>query len=96
MDQLNKAAEEARKKSKRKNEMTYYEYLERLLLMNTDSYLYTIDEARKMLRIDRDKFVRLYIKTQKIPVTLLEGGKTMIRHSDLKEYLQKQQRFYVG
>lgn len=96
MNQPGNIHTEAVRKSKRKKEMTYYEYLERLLLMNTDSYLYTIDEARKMLRVDRDKFVRLYIKTQKISLTLMEDGKKMIRHSDLKEYLQKQQRVYVG
>lgn len=80
--------------SKRKRPLTLYEYTERLLLMNCDSYLFSIDDARRLLRISRDKFVNQYIKTQKIPVTLLEDGKIMIRHSDLKKYLDEQQRIY--
>lgn len=65
------------------------------LLMNSDNYLYSINEAKTMLRMDRIKFVNTYIKTKKIPVTVLEDGKLMIRNLDLKLYLEQQQRIYT-
>lgn len=67
----------------------------KLALMNQDNYLFSINEAKTLLRIDRNKFMNLYIKTKKIPVTLLEDGKLMIRNSDLKQYLDNQQRIYT-
>ena len=82
------------KKSKRKKEPNLYEFYERLMLMNNDNYLFSIDEAKTMLRMDRVKFVNTYIKTKKIPVTVLEDGKLMIRNLDLKLYLEQKQRIY--
>lgn len=82
------------KKSKRKKKMNLYELVKKQALMNCDNYLLSIDEAKSLLRVDRKKFVDLYVKTNKIPVTLLEDGKTMIRNLDLKLYLEQQQRIY--
>lgn len=82
------------KKSKRKKEPNLYEFYERLALMNNDNYLFSIDEVKTMLRMNRDRFVNEYIKTKKIPVTVLESGKLMIRNLDLKLYLDQQQRIY--
>ena len=81
-------------KSRRKKEPNLYELIKKQALINSDNYLLSIDEARKLLRIDRNKFVNTYIKTNKIPVTVLEDGKIMIRNLDLKLYLQSQQRTY--
>ena len=81
-------------KSKRKKEPSLYEYYDKLLLMNNDCYLFSIDEARLLMRMDRNKFVNNYIKTGKVPLTLLEDGKKMIRNADLKFYLEQQQRIY--
>ena len=84
----------ADKKSKRKKEPNLYEFYEKLMLMNNDNFLFSIDEVKTMMRMDRGKFVDSYIKTKKIPVTVLENGKTMIRNLDLKLYLDQQQRIY--
>lgn len=64
------------------------------VLMNNDNYLFSINEAKTLLRISRDKFYETYIKTKKIPVTVLEDGRFMIRNLDLKQYLDNQQRIY--
>ncbi|HQI42414.1 MAG TPA: hypothetical protein PK665_15070 [Ignavibacteriaceae bacterium] len=81
-------------KSKRKRELSLYEFYDRLLLMNQDNYLLSYDEACKMLRIDRNKFVKEYIESGKLPITLREDGRKMIRNLDLKLYLDQQQRIY--
>ncbi|OQY72024.1 MAG: hypothetical protein B6D44_11025 [Ignavibacteriales bacterium UTCHB2] len=52
-------------KSKRKKELSLYEFYERLMLKNNDNYLFSIDEARLMLRMGREKFVNEYIKGNK-------------------------------
>ena len=85
---------EQKRNSKRKKEPTLYEFYEKLMLMNHDNYLLSIDEARSLMRMDRNKFVNQYIKTGKVPVTQLENGKLMIRNLDLKLYLDQQQRIY--
>lgn len=85
-----------RPKSKRKRELNYYEYVKKLMLMNTDSYLFSIEEAKDLLRMDRSKFVDKYIKTNLIPITKLEDGRNMIKHSDLKQYLETKQMQYIG
>lgn len=84
------------KNSKRKKEPSLYEFYEKLLLKNHDNYLLSIDEVKTLLRMDRGKFINTYIKTKKIPVTVLEDGKLMIRNLDLKLYLEQQQRIYNG
>lgn len=84
------------KKSKRKKEPTLYEIIEKQNLMAHDNYLFSIDEAKTLLRMDRAKFVNEYVKKNKIPVTQLENGKVMIRNLDLKLYLEQQQRTYSG
>lgn len=81
-------------KSKRKKEPTLYELIEKQNLMAHDNYLFSIDEVKTMLRMDRVKFVNEYVKKNKIPVTQLENGKLMIRNLDLKIYLDNQQRIY--
>lgn len=88
------AVTEEIKKSKRKKEMNLYQYYERLLLINSDNYLLSIDEASKLLRIARSKFVSDYVKTGKIKVTLLENNNIKIRNADLRNYLDQQQRIY--
>lgn len=82
------------RKSKRKKEPSLYELVEKQNLMANDNYLFSIDEVKTMLRMDRQKFVNEYIKKNKIPVTQLENGKIMIRNLDLKLYLDQQQRIY--
>lgn len=83
-------------KSKSKREPSLYNVLKKQALINSDNYLLSIDEVKTLLRIDRQKFVNTYIKTKKIPVTVLEDGKLMIRNLDLKLYLEQQQRIYNG
>lgn len=87
-------AVETKRKSKRKKEPNLYELIKKQALMNTDNYLYSIDEVKTMMRMNRDKFVDEYIKKNKIPITMLEDGKIMIRNIDLKLYLDAQQRIY--
>lgn len=82
------------RKSKRKKEPNLYELIKKQALMNTDNYLFSIDEVKTMMRMNRDKFVDEYIKKNKIPITMLEDGKIMIRNIDLKLYLDAQQRIY--
>lgn len=84
------------KKSRRKSEPSLYEMLKKQALINSDNYLLSIDEAKTLLRVDRKKFMEMYIKKNKIPVTVLEDGKLMIRNLDLKLYLDNQQRIYNG
>lgn len=64
----------------------------KILLMNSDSYLYSLEEVKTLFRMNRNKFVDQYIKTQKIKMTLLEDGRAMIRHEEIKSYLNNQQR----
>lgn len=85
---------EIEKKSKRMKEPSLYEVTKRRDLMHSDEYLYSFDEARKLLRMAREKFVNEYIKKNKIPVTLLEDGKQMIRRLNLKLYLDQCDRNY--
>lgn len=87
-------AVDTKRKSKRKKEPNLYELIKKQALMNTDNYLYSIDEVKTMMRMNRDKFVDEYIKKNKIPITMLEDGKIMIRNIDLKLYLDAQQRIY--
>lgn len=87
-------AVETNRKSKRKKEPNLYELIKKQALMNTDNYLFSIDEVKTMMRMNRDKFVDEYIKKNKIPITMLEDGKIMIRNIDLKLYLDAQQRIY--
>ena len=89
-------AAETEKKSKSKREPSLYNVLKKQALINSDNYLLSIDEAKTLLRVDRKKFMNMYIKKNKIPVTILEDGKTMIRTLDLKIYLENQQRIYNG
>jgi len=84
------------KKSRQKKEPNLYQFYQKLLLKNHDNYLLSIDEVKTLLRIDRQKFVNTYIKTKKLPITVLEDGKLMIRNLDLKLYLENQQRIYNG
>lgn len=60
--------------------------------MNSDSYLYSLEEAKSLFRMNRNKFFDQYVKTDKIKLTLLEDGRTMIRHEEIKKYLNNQQR----
>ena len=87
-------SEATKTKSKRKQEPNLYELIKKQALINSDNYLLSIDEVKTLLRIDRQKFVNTYIKTKKLPVTVLEDGKLMIRNLDLKLYLEQKQRIY--
>lgn len=87
-------AAETIRKSKRRKEPNLYELIKKQAIMNNDNYLFSIDEVKTMLRMNRQRFVNDYIKTKKIPVTLLDGGKLMIRNLDLKLYLDQQLRIY--
>jgi len=82
--------------SNRKKEPNLYELIKKQALINSDNYLLSIDEVKTLLRISREKLINSYIKTNKIPVTVLENGKMMIRTLDLKLYLETKQKIYKG
>jgi len=83
-------------KSKRKKEPNLYELIKKQALINSDNYLLSIDEVKTQLRMSRLKLINSYIKTNKIPVTVLEDGKIMVRTLDLKLYLETKQKVYKG
>jgi hypothetical protein len=62
----------------------------RLDVSTLGDYLLTIEEARALMRMSRKKFIDDYIKTQKIPVTVLEDKRKMIRRIHIYEYLEEQ------
>ena len=57
-----------------------------LRVMNSGLYLFTIEEASRLFRVNRGKFIELYIEKNKIPLFLTEDNKKMIRHSDIQNY----------
>ncbi|MFA7360804.1 MAG: hypothetical protein WC139_07180 [Candidatus Kapaibacterium sp.] len=61
-----------------------------------DHYLLTIPEAVAMFRMSRPKFIQQYITSGKIMLTVLEDGRKMILHAELKKYLGMQQRVYTN
>jgi len=61
-----------------------------------DHYLLTIPEAVAMFRMSRPKFIQQYIESGKIMLTVLEDGRKMILHAELKKYLGSQQRIYTN
>jgi len=63
-----------------------------LRVMNSGLYLFTIEEASRLFRVNRDKFVQLYIRTNKIPLVLTEDNKKMIRALDIQKYQEEQLR----
>ncbi|MCR4330043.1 MAG: helix-turn-helix domain-containing protein [Candidatus Roizmanbacteria bacterium] len=65
-------------------------------IINSDSFLFTINEAKTLLRISRTKLVNDYITPGKLPVILMEDGRKMIRHGDLKAYLGERKREYYN
>lgn len=56
-------------------------------IINCDSYLFSIDEAKTVLRIGKDKLNEL-IATGEIPVITVTGCKR-IPHSGIKQFLNK-------
>ena len=63
-----------------------------LRVMNSGLYLFTIEETARLFRVNRDKFIELYINTKKIPLVITEDNKKMIRHSDIQKYQEEQLR----
>lgn len=55
-------------------------------LKNSELYLYSINEARVLMRMNREKFVREFLKTGKIPITKIDGRR-MIAFMDLRDFL---------
>jgi len=55
-------------------------------LLNSECYLYTINEARRLMRMNRERFVQDYLETGRIPLTKVDGRR-MIAFMDLRDYL---------
>ena len=62
-------------------------------LKNSHLYLYTIDEARALLRMDRKRFVNDFLKSKKIPVTVIDG-RDMIQFGDLQRFFGEHKFYY--
>ncbi len=57
--------------------------------------LLTINEACRLLRINRQTFVKEYIKRAILPVVILPGKKTyLIDLADLEELINKNKKIY--
>lgn len=56
-----------------------------------DDFLLTLNEASRLMRMNRTKFVNQYVRTNKIPLTVLEDKRKMIRRCDITNYLNEHQ-----
>lgn len=65
-------------------------------LINCASYLFTINEAARLMRMNRQKFLKEYIKSGRIRLTILEDGRYMILHSELQNYLEEKTFNKIG
>ena len=62
-------------------------------LINSELYLYTINEARALMRMSWDRFVNDYLLTKKIPITKVDGRK-MVAYMDLRNFLDDNKYYY--
>jgi len=58
-------------------------------LINCASYLFTINEAARLLRMNRQKFLKEYVDSGLIQITILEDQRRLISHQELQKYIQE-------
>ena len=65
----------------------------KLTVMNSDSYLFTINEAALIFRKNRREFVREYLESGKLSFVLL-GTRKYIKHEEIKRFLKENEYVY--
>ena len=63
-------------------------------LIDCELYLFTFEEAARLLRMSKEKFAQQFIVTNKFPI-ILHDGRKFIRHEDLKSYLKENETKHV-
>ena len=64
-------------------------------LMNVDIYPYTIEEASRLMRMNRDKFTKEFIETGKIKLREIPGkSELMILKKDIEKIFEEGAKVY--